>query len=92
MRNELFVYYAIHFIYTWGGITYEYTGGNLYPTKEAAQKAIATDWEDLEMPGEELIKAEIKNFYPVKPTEEESREAWQSLGDAYEEAMEEING
>lgn len=69
MRNELFVYYAIHFIYTCYGITYEYTGGNLYSTKEEAQKAIARDWESLKIEGEELTKAEIKNFYPVKPEE-----------------------
>lgn len=92
MRTELFVYYAIHFIYTFGDTTYQYTGGNLYSTEEEAQKAIARDWEELEMPGEQLIKADIKRFYPVRPTEEETREAWQSLGDAYEEAMEEING
>ena len=71
MRTELFVYYAIHFIYTSGCITYEYTGGNLYSTEEEAQKAIAKDWEDLKMQGEKLIKADIKRFYPVHPTEEE---------------------
>lgn len=86
------MYFAIHFIYISYGSTCEYTGGNLYSTKEEAQKAIARDWETLKIEGEELIKADIKRFYPYHPTEEESREAWQSLGDAYEEAMEEING
>lgn len=92
MRYEEFVYYAIHFIYTSYGITYEYTSGTLYRTKKAAEKAISSEWERLKIEGEELKEAKIKNYYPINDPEEESREAWQSLGDAYQEAMEEING
>ena len=98
MRTEKCIYYAIKFNYRSNGMNFEYVAGNLYSTKEEAEKAIDKDWEALKSEGEELISADIKYFYPVQPieeeqlTEEEIKEAWQSLGDAFVEAMEEING
>lgn len=92
MKTEQFIYYVIQFIYTSNGLTHTFVDNVLFRTEEEAREAIHTEWLILKDPTDTLKEATIKMMFPARPTEEESREAWKSLGDAYEEAMEEING
>lgn len=92
MRNEQYIYYAIEFNYKSNGLYHIYVDNTLFRTEEEARKAIPTEWNELKDETDILLDTRIKMMYPARPTEEESREAWQSLGDAYQEAMEEING
>lgn len=92
MRNEQFIYYTIQFNYKSCGQYHTFMNNVLFRTEEEARKAIPTEWNDIKDETDILLDAQIKMMFPARPTEEETREAWQSLGDDYQEAMEEING